>query len=177
VRRLRQTTTDRRRLFRGQNTDKPLLPRIVRLAQKNGIPLAKVTEIERKMLQRFRRESAPMLGSSRGETDWQLLSIAQHQGMPTRLLDWTANALAGLWFAVSTDPPEGEKYGVVWVLEVDPADEKSPKPDEEIFTLAKTYVFPPHHLDRRIVAQSDETRDVRRGTVMTICNSVMTKLA
>jgi len=74
--------------------------------------------------------------------------------MPTRLLDWTANALAGLWFAVSTDPPEEDKHGAVWVLEVDPANEKTPAPSDDIFELRRTYVFQPFHLDRRIVAQS-----------------------
>ncbi len=154
VRRLRQTHTTRRRLFRGQNTDKPLLPRIARLAEKKGIPFADVTDIEKKMLQRFRRESVPMLGTIGSTTNWELLSIAQHQRMPTRLLDWTANALAGLWFAVSTDPPDKEKHGVVWVLEVDPANEKTPKPSDDIFDLRRTYIFQPFHLDRRIVAQS-----------------------
>lgn len=154
VRRLRQTPTSRRRLFRGQNTDKPLLPRIARLAEKKGIPFADVTDIERKMLQRFRGESVPMLGTTGQITNWELLSIAQHQGMPTRLLDWTANALAGLWFAVSTDPPDKEKHGIVWVLEVDPDNEKTPKGSDDIFDLKRTYVFQPFHLDRRIVAQS-----------------------
>jgi len=154
VRRLRRTPTSRRRLFRGQNTDKPLLPRIVRLAEKRGIPFADVTDIERKMLLRFRRESLPMLGVIRPETDWELMSIAQHQGMPTRLLDWTANALAGLWFAVSNDPPDDESHGVVWALEVDPANEKTPTRSDDIFDLKLTYVFQPFHLDRRIVAQS-----------------------
>lgn len=114
VRKLRQSPTDRRRLFRGQNADQPLLPRIVRLAMKKGIPLADVTSLERAMLERFRRESAPMLGSATGETDWQLLSIAQHQGMPTRLLDWTSNALAGLWFAVSV----GSGNSGRWIPEI-----------------------------------------------------------
>ena len=105
VRTLRETPATRRRLFRGQNIDRPLLPKIARLAEKKGIPFSEVTNIGRNMLQRFRRESVPMLGTVRAESDWELLSIAQHQGMPTRLLGWTANALAGLWFAVSTEDP------------------------------------------------------------------------
>jgi hypothetical protein len=151
---LRRTPTANRRLFRGQNTDQPLLPRIVRLAEKKGIPLSDITEIERRMLFRFRQESIPMLHGVNAETDWELLSIAQHQGMPTRLLDWTANALAGLWFAVSADPPADESTGVVWVLEVEPDNEKTPAPSDDIFDLRRTYVFKPFHLDRRIVAQA-----------------------
>lgn len=152
VYRLQQTSTSRRRLFRGQNTDKCLLPKIVRLAKEKGITPVQMNDIEQKMLERFKRESIPMLGATTERTDWELLSIAQHHGMPTRLLDWTASALAGLWFAVATDPPNNEEHGVVWVL--DGPNEKKFDSSDNIFKLAKTYFFQPFHLDRRIVAQS-----------------------
>jgi hypothetical protein len=48
VRRLQETSTGGRRLFRGQNTDKPLLPRIVRLAQEKGISFAQMKGISRR---------------------------------------------------------------------------------------------------------------------------------
>ena len=72
--------------------------------------------------------------------------------MPTRLLDWTANPLAGLWFAVSSAPPEDEGHGVVWVLE-DP-NEQTFDSGQDIFKLPRTIFFQPPHLDRRIIAQA-----------------------
>ncbi len=149
---LHKTPVATRRLFRGQNTDKCLLPRIMRLAKENHISPADIDGIEQRMLERFRKESVPMLSSPRELAVWELMSIAQHWGMPTRLLDWTANPLAGLWFAVSTDPSSKKEHGVVWIL--DGPNEKTFQGNEDIFALEKTCFFQPPHLDRRITAQS-----------------------
>jgi len=149
---LHKTPTATRRLFRGQNTDKCLLPKIMRLAKENHISPADIDGIEQRMLERFRKESVPMLSFPRELAVWELMSIAQHWGMPTRLLDWTANPLAGLWFAVSTDPSKKKEHGVVWVL--DGPNEKTFHGDEDIFALERTCFFQPPHLDRRIAAQS-----------------------
>src|SRR5574341_392070 len=103
---LEETASDAFRLFRGQNTDECLLPRVMRLAKENHISPSRIDNVEQKMLERFRKESVPMLAVTKQLAIWELMSIAQHNGMPTRLLDWTANPLAGLWFAVATDPPK-----------------------------------------------------------------------
>lgn len=150
---LRPIKNVRRLLFRGQNVDRPLQPKIARIAGEQSIPYAKITQIERQMLERLKKESLPLLRGVRPQNNWEWLSVAQHQGLPTRLLDWTANALAGLWFAVATDPELGEQ-GVLWVLEVSPENERSPIGDEDIFSLTRTFVFQPFHIDQRITAQS-----------------------
>jgi len=145
-----ELTTGHMALFRGQNTDKPLKPKI---ARNSTLPARDLLSVERKMLDRFKKESVPLLYAAQPTSDWEWLSIAQHQGMSTRLLDWSANALAALWFAVSTDPPVREVHGVVWVLIVDADDLASPA-ENEIWELKRTYVFQPPHIDRRIAAQS-----------------------
>lgn len=143
-----------RRLFRGQNTDKCLLPRIIRLAKEKGIRPQALEKIERRMLERFRRESVALLPGARDLTSWELLSIAAHRGMPTRLLDWTGNALAALWFAVSADPPESEDRGVVCTVNLTSGNVKTPEADDDVFAPKHTHFFQPFHSDPRIVAQS-----------------------
>ena len=45
-------------------------------------------------------------------TEWELLAIAQHTGLPTRLLEWTHTPLVAVFFAVRENP---DTNGAVYV--------------------------------------------------------------
>ena len=63
------------------------------------------------------RMKAPSFGLSqvpdRKSTD-QWLFLARHLGLPTRLLDWTENALLALYFAIHADESDEP---IVWMLD------------------------------------------------------------
>ncbi|WPQ63637.1 FRG domain-containing protein [Chitinophaga sancti] len=136
-------------LFRGQNADWPLLPKLSRVKIRSD----KAVITERKMLEDFKRLAKAHI-TRVPSNDWEWLAMAQHHGMATRLLDWTSNPLAALWFAVSQ--PASDAYGVVYVLFVH---EKSFLRPEELskldpFKETATKVFRPEISTIRIQCQS-----------------------
>jgi hypothetical protein len=148
---LRRLPKSKTRLYRGQNVDRPLLPDFGRKAEKYN--LAEPLRTEQQLLDEFRRLSPPYLRfMPRNTFEW--LAVAQHHGLPTRLLDWTGNPLFALWFAVRRAPVEDNADGVFWALDVQvshrvPADEVS----LDVYGLKNTRVFRPAHISERIVAQ------------------------
>jgi hypothetical protein len=76
------------------------------------------------------------------------LFLAQHHGVPTRLLDWSINPLISLFFAVSSD---NDCDGVLYAIRY----EKSVKCDKKApFELKKAIVVRPKSVTSRITRQS-----------------------
>lgn len=130
-------------IFRGQAKQGGLVPSI---ARKN--PATDTTATEKQVLEQLALLGASLLGQP-NIAQLDLLVMAQHHGLRTRLLDWSTNPLAALWFACA-DSAKGDTF--VYALDATKLLRRDIHAVDP-FALRKTAVFQPRFNNPRIVAQ------------------------
>jgi hypothetical protein len=68
------------------------------------------------------------------------LAVAQHHGLPTRILDWTSSPRVALHFAVSNEA-HYEEDGAVWCVSVTKIRDRLPKSLRSILVREKAAIF------------------------------------
>lgn len=159
--------------FRGQSQAKyKLVPSIARGMPKDFKP--KLHEVElytafRRRMAVYKEETFREYTSISTQNNLETIAIAQHNGLKTRLLDWSTNPLTSLYFScensheIKSDSQE-DPYCIIWVL-VAPEDrairnqfffndEDTNKKMEDLVELPETKMYVPTIVNPRIKNQS-----------------------
>lgn len=94
-------------IYRGVGSSKhELIPKVGR--RRRGSKTLELKD-ERYILRLFKQRAVAHLDRTPTD-DWEWLALAQHHGLPTRLLDWTRNPLVAAYFAVAEEAKEDSAF-------------------------------------------------------------------
>lgn len=159
-------------LFRGEaKADYTLIPALYRTTTSQDITykIYMESDCERSIIHQFITEAMSYADSISTEDIFRWVQYAQHFGVPTRLLDWTANPLVALYFACCSNP---QANGKIYILHPDLYAQIVNKDNKNnmigktikdevyktIWEKEKTFSYPiifkPYYFDKRMSAQS-----------------------
>jgi hypothetical protein len=119
---------------------------LVPSAGRGGVSGGYSLDREEALFRCFQREALPYLPFV-PQTDWDWLALAQHHGIPTRLIDWSESPLISAYFAVWGND---RSHAGLYVVPRPP--DKPAETNDPFKAKAVTFVYP-LHVSRRITAQ------------------------
>jgi hypothetical protein len=135
-------------IYRGvRDHEYELVPKVGRYTKFRDLKAHELEKQEQFMLKLFKDWALPYLDFLPRD-EWEWLAIAQHHGLPTRLLDWTRNPLVAAYFAVEKQH-KGDSAVYAYHRATHIGTQKHPDP----FVMDKVGRFIPPHVTRRIAAQ------------------------
>ncbi len=133
-------------VYRGvSNTSYDLITSLGRCESAMGKP---IDRLEARLIKLFKESSIPYLEHKpNNELEW--LAVAQHYGLPTRLLDWSYNPLVATYFAVESNPNiDSAIYILSGCSTIQTPDKTSP------YKLDRVYKYRPPYISARIQNQA-----------------------
>ena len=121
-------------------------------------------ELEYHLLRNFRKYSISKEAQQNGSF-WRALVMAQHHGLPTRLLDWTYSPFTAMHFATSNT----EKYdvdGVIWKVDFVKANKLVSEPLKRLLFEEKCNAFTIEMLEEVIKSLSDFSHKLGKEQVI-----------
>ncbi|MEY4979324.1 MAG: hypothetical protein RLZZ352_1594 [Pseudomonadota bacterium] len=94
----------------------------------------------------------PAYSSADTSNLWNVMALAQHHGLPTRLLDWTTNPLVAAYFACEGESDSDSAVWIVWGFD---HEDTSPLPANPT-DIKQVFCVTPWVISPRIQAQSGE---------------------